>query len=295
MFCPKCGAQNPDGAKFCKGCGAPLGGRPATASYAGAPGATSPSTMPGTMPGAVPMGAGKPRPKVKPPAVIAVVAIVAVLAIGLATSWFGLAGSKGLKAGTYYLRNSDGITALTLSVHNDGIVGVSEVGGMTIEGKSEVTNSNGHLVMKLSDLRGSNGGGADLSGFDVTVILPSGLGEGSYVGDYAFAAFAGSDKPRGAVLWFQLRDDGSASYKQYVCGVSSGGNGFDDALNAIAYGDSLSDKDPNVLIGSIANGTWSDDQAKKATWRADDSGDAGFDIYDTSGRQGMSGSFEPFK
>ena len=25
MFCPNCGTQNADGAKFCSGCGAPLG------------------------------------------------------------------------------------------------------------------------------------------------------------------------------------------------------------------------------------------------------------------------------
>lgn len=24
MFCPKCGVQNPDGARFCAGCGSPL-------------------------------------------------------------------------------------------------------------------------------------------------------------------------------------------------------------------------------------------------------------------------------
>ena len=30
MFCPKCGATNPDGAKFCAGCGATLGAAPAS-------------------------------------------------------------------------------------------------------------------------------------------------------------------------------------------------------------------------------------------------------------------------
>ena len=29
MFCPKCGTKNVDGAKFCTGCGAPLGPAPA--------------------------------------------------------------------------------------------------------------------------------------------------------------------------------------------------------------------------------------------------------------------------
>lgn len=36
MFCPKCGATNPDGAKFCAGCGATLGGSGAFAAGTGA-------------------------------------------------------------------------------------------------------------------------------------------------------------------------------------------------------------------------------------------------------------------
>ncbi|MBM6675190.1 zinc ribbon domain-containing protein [Olsenella uli] len=36
MFCPKCGATNPDGAKFCAGCGATLGGAAASAATTGA-------------------------------------------------------------------------------------------------------------------------------------------------------------------------------------------------------------------------------------------------------------------
>ena len=38
MFCPKCGAQNPDGAKFCGSCGA--------AQSAGAPAAAPSATPP---------------------------------------------------------------------------------------------------------------------------------------------------------------------------------------------------------------------------------------------------------
>jgi hypothetical protein len=310
MFCPKCGAQNPDGAKFCKGCGAPLGGRPAAAPHAGAPtpgaawtpgvpgaaptpGVPAAAPVPG-MPGATSTPAMGPRLKARVPAIVAVVAIAAVLVVGLATSWFGLAANDGLKAGTYYLNNSDGSPATMLSVHGDGIVGVTDPSGWTIEGKSEVTNSNGHLVVKLSDLRGSGLGGADASDLSISLILPSKLGKGSYAGDYALAALTGSGT-RGTVEWLQLRDDGSASHKVYVCGMSSSGNSFNDALNAIAYGDSLSDKDPNVILGSIANGNWSDAQADTATWHASDSGGSGFDVYSTSGQKGLSASYEPFK
>jgi hypothetical protein len=301
MFCPKCGTQNPDGAKFCKGCGAPLGGRPAAAPYAGAPtpGAAPTPGVPGAapvpgVPGAAPTPAMGPRLRARVPAIVAVVAVVAVLVVGLATSWFGLAANDGLKAGTYYLNNSDGSPVMMLSVHGDGIVGITDPSGATIEGKSEVTDSNGHLVVKLSDLRGSGLGGADASDLSVSLILPSKLGKGSYAGDYAIAALSGSGT-RGTVGWLQLRDDGSASYKEYVCGMSSSGNSFNDALNAIAYGDSLSDKDPNVILGSIANGNWSDAQADTATWHASDSGGSGFDVYSTSGQKGLSASYEPFK
>lgn len=266
MFCPKCGAQNPDGAKFCKGCGAPLGGRPATAPYTGAP-----------APAAAPTHAMGPRLKARVPAIVAVVAVVAVLVVGLATSWFSPSADDGLKAGTYYLKNSNGSTAMMLNVYNDGIVGITDSGGETIEGKGEVTNSNGHLVMELSDLRGSRLSKGDAIYAKVTLVLPSGLSKGSYAGDYAVAFVTSSGSSSGAVEWLQLRDDGSASYKEYVCGLSS------------------SDKDPSVIIGSIANGSWSDAQAKTATWRASDPDGSGFDVYDTSGNAGASGSYEPFK
>lgn len=299
MFCPKCGAQNPDGAKFCKGCGAPLGGRPAAAPYAGAPtpGAAPTPGMPAAAPvsGAAPTPAMGPRLKARVPAIVAVVAIAAVLVVGLATSWFGLAENDGLKAGTYYLNNSDGSPAMMLNVYNDGYVGITDAGGETVEGKSEVTNSNGHLVMELSDLRGSSLSKGDAEYAKVTLVLPSGLSKGSYAGDYAVAFVTSSGSSVGAVEWLQLRDDGSASYKAYICGPSSSGNGFNDALNAMVYGDSLSDKDPSVIIGSIANGSWSDAQAKTATWHANDPDGSGFDVYDTSGNAGLSGSYEPFK
>lgn len=278
MFCPKCGAQNPEGAKFCKGCGAPLGGRPATAPYAGAPGAMpSPSTMPGTMPGAVPMGAGKPRPKVKPP-VVAVVAIVVVLAIGLATSWFGLAGS-GLKAGTYYVRDSSGYTTMMLSVHGDGVVGVTMAGKGTFEGRSKAKRSNGHLVIELSDPNFAIPGtsASDVSDLSVSLILPSGLDKGSYAGDYAFrmSGTEGSDS-YAFVVWFRLGDDGNVYLNSYSSDDSS--------------------EDPKAVFDSIANGSWSDDDAQQTTtWRANDDGSAGFGVYDASGNLQATGAFEAYE
>ena len=69
MFCPKCGTKNVDGAKFCCGCGAPLGPAPA-APVAGGVGST-----------AVPAAGVKPRRKKAPVIIGAVVAVVAVVLV----------------------------------------------------------------------------------------------------------------------------------------------------------------------------------------------------------------------
>lgn len=71
MFCPKCGTKNVDGAKFCTGCGAPLGPAPMTA-------ATPTGQAARPMVGAVP--AAKPKKKV-PVIIGAVAAVVAVVLV----------------------------------------------------------------------------------------------------------------------------------------------------------------------------------------------------------------------
>lgn len=56
MFCPKCGAQNPDGSAFCAGCGQPLAPQPVT-----------PQAPAAAAPGPQPMGA-QPAPNFGQPA-----------------------------------------------------------------------------------------------------------------------------------------------------------------------------------------------------------------------------------
>lgn len=63
MFCPKCGAKNEDGAKFCGACGAPIP-QPASAPAPDAQpaGAPAPGQVPGPVPGPVPGSAPTPSP-----------------------------------------------------------------------------------------------------------------------------------------------------------------------------------------------------------------------------------------
>ena len=283
MFCPKCGTQNPDGSKFCKGCGAPLGAQSATGPHAGATGA-APASTPSPLAGAAPApgpaqeAAEKPRVKARVPVVAVVVTIVAVLVVGLATRWFGLAGS-GLKAGTYYLRDSDRSTAFMLSVHGDGVVGVTMAGKGTFEGRSKAKRSNGHLVIELSDPNFAIPGASasDVSDLSVSLILPSGLDKGSYAGDYAFrmSGTEGSDS-YAFVVWFRLGDDGNVYLNSYSSDDSS--------------------EDPKTVFDSIANGSWSDDDAQQTTtWRANDDGSAGFGVYDASGNLQSTGAFEAYE
>ena len=282
MFCPKCGTQNPDGSKFCKGCGAPLGAQSATGPHAGVTGA-APASAPSPVAGAAPApgpaqeAAEKPRVKARVPVVAVVVTIAAVLVVGLATRWFGLAGS-GLKAGTYYLRDSSD-REMMLSVHGDGVVGVTIAGDGTFEGRSKAKRSNGHLVIELSDPNFAIPGtsASDVSDLSVSLILPSGLDKGSYAGDYAFRmSGTKSSNSLAQVVWLRLGDDGNVYLNSYSSGGSSG--------------------EPNDIFDSIANGSWSDDDAQQTmTWRANDDGSAGFGLYDASGNLQGAGAFEAYE
>lgn len=276
MFCPKCGTENPDGSRYCKGCGAPLGGQPATSRHAGAPApGAAPAAAAAPTPDAAAATDEKSRGKVKSPVIAVAAAVVAVLVVGFATGWYGLRGS-GLRAGTYFLKSSSGSAKVMLSAHNDGIVGGTFDEEGTFEGKSRSKTSHGHVVVKLSDPRYDM---PSISASDVSVslILPSGLDKGSYAGDYAFRiSGTGSSDSLDRVAWMRLGDDGNV----YVNSYSSDG----------------SSEDPKAVFDSIANGSWSDDQAQQVgTWRANDGDAVGFGVYDTSGNLQMTGTFEAYE
>lgn len=262
MFCPKCGVENPDGAKFCKGCGSPLGGQPTSAPFAGTP-----------APGVTPMPAPKPQKKPKLPVIIAAVAIVAVLVVGFATSWFGLAGHS-LPNGVYTFSESDGGVTM-FSSHNDGISSIS-IGLFYYEGKTEVTSSGDHQIVSLSDAHTNES--SNYSSIEFSFALPSKFGNGPYAGDYAMYVSMtpnGYSKPLEELLWAQLKDDGTAVYREYT---SSSTNGTDCS----------------AIFNSISSGSWSDDQATQGTWRKNDSSE-GITVYDKSGNIKATVTFDPYK
>ncbi|SES77467.1 zinc-ribbon domain-containing protein [Olsenella sp. KH3B4] len=262
MFCPKCGVENPDGAKFCKGCGSPLGGQPTNSPFAGTP-----------APGVTPVPAPKPQKKPKLPVIIAAVAIVAVLVVGFATSWFGLVGHS-LPNGVYTLHEADGGDTL-YSVHSDGISSLS-TGWVYYEGKTEVKRSGDHQIVSLSDTHSNES--SNYSSIEFSFALPSKFGNGSYAGDYGVYVSVtqnGDSKPREALLWAQLKDDGTAVFKEYTSSSTDG-------------------PDCSAIFNSISSGSWSDDQATQGTWRKNDSSE-GITVYDKNGNIETTVTFDPYK
>lgn len=131
MFCPKCGAENADGAKFCKKCGQPFAAN-ATADAQPGP-ADSPQTdvpvpaIPATgsavphpqpAPGvSTPAAAAKPKRKVPVPAIIAIVAAAAVL-LAFFLVIPALRGSNGI-LGKVVTGDSDALSSAVKANVND--------------------------------------------------------------------------------------------------------------------------------------------------------------------------------
>lgn len=165
MFCPKCGAQNLDTSRFCKGCGAPLGGAPqapmsAMNAAGGAPMGGAP--MGGAPMGAMPMG-GAQAAAMKPMALIKgnknlpkiIIGVVALLAFALIVfSVVSCVFGGGLKPGVYTIQSGSEVQSLV--VNEDKTIGMSAQ-GMQMVFAYEEAGSQGDSVLYDLRLKSLNG------------------------------------------------------------------------------------------------------------------------------------------
>ena len=161
MFCPSCGARNPDGSRFCKTCGTDLSSRGAgttasqAATQAPAPGAPAFARPAAAARGHIGRGgviAG----------IAAAVAVALVVAVGLRTGWFGLA-QPHLMPGTYTFTSSPvdsslaSHTTMVLSVIEDGSATLA-IDGQSIGGNARVSwAGRDHLYVQVPVTRASLG------------------------------------------------------------------------------------------------------------------------------------------
>ena len=161
MFCPSCGARNPEGVQFCKACGADLSGRRAGAP---APQAAVQAPTPGAP--AFTRLATATRRHIGRGGVIAgiaaAVAVALVVAAGLRTNWFGLA-QPHLMPGTYTFTSSPvdsslaSHTTMVLSVIEDGSATLA-IDGQSIGGNARVSwAGRDHLYVQVPVTRASLG------------------------------------------------------------------------------------------------------------------------------------------
>lgn len=157
MFCPSCGARNPDGSRFCRSCGADLSAR-----CAATPQATA--QVPASGVSAFIRRAPAARGLVEHGRLVAgIVAVALVVAVGLRTSWFGLA-QPHLTPGTYTFTSSlvDSSLALhtttaVLSVTEDGSATLA-IDGQSIGGNAQVSwAGRDHLYVQVPIMRASLG------------------------------------------------------------------------------------------------------------------------------------------
>ena len=259
MFCPRCGAQIPDGATFCTKCGnqLPDGQRQA---------------------GSVPP-APAPRRRPKAPLVAALVAVVVVAGVvvaGMLTNWFGLAGSKW-PAGTYLLQDGTD-QSIILTVEEDGRVSFTQTGYSSYyyTGEGTIKVQDGSALIEVDDVTGSGGTVPSEMAF---VVPTDAAAKGEIEGDWAMLfVYEGEDAENygitaGQLAWANVDGRGNITLRNYS---SYTGDRCDDILETIHEGDWHDDADTSYSNSGSAVKV----------------GDDTYDCYDEYGDYVLTASYE---
>ena len=249
MFCPKCGAQNADGAKFCSGCGGPL---PATGAS---------STSAASSPVASPVLA-KPR-RLKKPIVVGIVTIVIAVIVTLVVKSVlpDSMPAKTIHFG-YGYSTSDGSfdysNGFCFSVDGDSFA--LALGDRTVTGKVTSTYETDDLaVWEVSPeaATGDSEGSVSVDGVRVALYAPKGASVGNPVGDWGITVIDedsyrmfGRDNRRCQQYKLAVDQDGTYSFQYGTTAIDA-----DDALDSF-------ESDPSELVDSSSLSSYSGAWAK---------------------------------
>ena len=249
MFCPKCGAQNADGAKFCSGCGGPL---PATGAS---------STSAASSPVASPVLAKSRR--LKKPIVVGIVAIVIAVIVTLVVKSVlpDSTPAKTIHFG-YGYSTSDGSFDYTngfcFSIDGDSFA--LALGDRTVTGKVTSTYETDDLaVWEVSPeaATGDSEGSVSVDGVRVALYAPKGASVGNPVGDWGITVIDedsyrmfGRDNRRCQQYKLAVDQDGTYSFQYGTTAIDA-----DDALDSF-------ESDPSELVDSSSLSSYSGAWAK---------------------------------
>lgn len=269
MFCPKCGAQNPDGAKFCSGCGGPL---PAS-SASPAPAASSPAASP---------AATKPK-RLKMPVVagIAAIAIAVIVTFVVIFAPSASAPVKTIHFG-YGYSTSDGSYDYSngFCFSTDGDSFALALGDRTVTGKVASSYETDDLtVWEVSpdDASGDSEGGGSVDGVRVALYAPKGASVGNPIGDWGITVINedsyrmfGRDVRRCQQYKLAVDQDGTYSFQYGSTAIEA-----DDVLDSF-------ESDPAELVDSSSLSSYS------GTWaKTDKAGQYSMSFNDDEGTSGI--------
>lgn len=278
MFCPKCGAQNADGAKFCSGCGGPL---PATGAS---------STSAASSPVASPVLAKSRR--LKKPIVVGIVTVVIAVIVTLVVKSVlpGSAPAKTIHFG-YGYSTSDGSfdysNGFCFSVDGDSFALAWGYCSSTVTGKVTSTYETDDLaVWEVSPeaATGDSEGSVSVDGVRVALFAPKGASVGNPVGDWGFTvisedSYRMSGRDVRSCMQYKLAvdQDGTYSFQYGVTEIDA-----DDTLDSFE-----SDSSELVDSSSLSNcsGAWAktDKAGKYSLSFNDDEGTSGIlELTDTT-------------